>query len=410
MHIVIIGGGASGMVAALCAAKNNQVTILEQRDRIGRKLLATGNGRCNMTNTDQSLCHYHGLKDEAYARGFAGRILKRCGSIKTLSFFQTLGIEYRDRNGYIYPASEQASAVLDVLRFALKHADVNVITDCRVDALQAGGNTFTVQTSQGAFQADKVILCAGSKAGIPKDCTEGYALAKSLSHTVIGPLPALVQLCSDEKICKALAGIRTQAGITLLDEDDRVLAKESGEIQFTAYGISGIPTMQISYLAAKELENGRTVSAEVDLMPDKDENAVFDMLQKRRQESAYKTAEQFLIGLFHKNLGIHLMKSVSVSLTAAVSTLTDEDLWKLCKQIKLMPLPVKGTKSFADAQVCAGGVDLFEVTDDLESKKVPGLYFAGEILDVHGDCGGYNLQWAFSTGMLAGTVLAGEQI
>lgn len=404
MSILIIGGGASGMVAALMAAKEHQVTILEQRDRIGRKLLATGNGRCNMTNTDQSLSHYHGLLDEAYTRDFVKRVFSHYGSKEILAFFHTLGIETKDRNGYIYPASEQASAVLDVLRFALNEANVNMICDCRVDSIQKKGERFLVQTSQGEFDAGKVVIAAGSKAGIPKDCTDGYDLARSLSHTVTGPLPALVQLCSDEKHCKTLSGIRTNAKISLVDEDHRILTEDCGEIQFTAYGLSGIPTMQISHLAAKALLEKKKIIAVLDLCPNLSKDECIAMLRDRKQNGFYKTAEQFLIGLFHKNLGITLMKMLQIPLTCPVSGFSEDILAKLAALIKQLTFSVTSTKPFADAQVCAGGVDLHEVSDTLESKIVPGLYFAGEILDVHGDCGGYNLQWAFASGMRAGSL------
>ena len=409
MSVLIIGGGASGMVAAIKAAKDHQVTILEQRDRIGRKLLATGNGRCNMTNTDQSLSHYHGLLDENLSREFAGRVFAQYGIDEILALFKTLGIETKDKNGYIYPASEQASAVLDVLRFALSHANVKIICDCRVDSVEESAHRFYAKTSKGDFYADNVILCPGSKAQIPKDCTDGYALAKSFSHTIVGPIPALVQLCSDEKICKPLAGIRTHAGLTISDGKDQILATDCGEIQFTAYALSGIPAMQVSHIAAKELDAGSKIKAELDLLPDKTQDAVLSMLEERLNESAYKTAEQFLIGLFHKNLGIALMKRLQIPLTESVSKLTQSALADLSREIKHMAFPILQTRSFADAQVCAGGVVLREVKDTLESMKVPGLYFAGEILDIHGDCGGYNLQWAFGSGMLAGS-LQKEQV
>ncbi|MCR5222469.1 MAG: NAD(P)/FAD-dependent oxidoreductase [Lachnospiraceae bacterium] len=401
MNVLIIGGGASGMVAALTAAKSHNVTILEQRDRIGHKLLATGNGKCNMTNADQSLSHYHGLLDEEGSRMFAARVLKRFGKEEVLSFFMDLGILPKEKNGYIYPNSEQASAVLDVLRFALKQEKVRTICDAGVNGIEKKGDRFLVKTSQGEFQADRVILCTGSKAGIPRDQATGYRLASDLSHKIIDPLPALVQLCSDEKICKGLAGIRLNGTIRLY-EDDTLLDTRSGEIQFTNYGISGIPTMQLSYLAAKKLSAHKKVKVSLDLLPDHTEEDCLHILQQRKELGGYKTAEQFLTGIFHKNLGICLMKSIGISLSESVSKLSDQDLSSLCKQIKSFELQIRQTRPFSDAQVCAGGIDLNEVKDTLESKLVPGLYFAGEILDINGDCGGYNLQWAFSSGMLAG--------
>ena len=229
MNILIIGGGASGMTAAICAAKKqNHIIILEQRDRIGRKILATGNGRCNLSNADQSLSHYHALEGDTAARAFVADVFKEYDQKKVLSFFQTLGVEVRDKNGYLYPASEQASAVLDVLRFALDHEKIRVVCDCRVDHIQKKENRFVVKTSGEEYVADRVLLSAGSRAGIPGSCSDGYALAEELGHTILTPLPALVQIISHEKDCKMLSGIRAKAKISLQDESG-FIGSETGE-------------------------------------------------------------------------------------------------------------------------------------------------------------------------------------
>ncbi len=403
MNILIIGGGASGMVAALTAAKqHHNITILEQRDRIGRKILATGNGRCNLSNADQSLSHYHALAGDEAAETFVSEVFKAYDQKSVLEFFRSLGVEIRDRNGYLYPASEQASAVLDVLRFALENEKVRIVTDCKVKQIQKTGGAFLVKTDSGNYEADRLLLSAGSRAGIPSSASDGYALAKEIGHTILDPVPALVQLCSDEKDCKMLSGIRTQAKISLLEEN-HLIASESGEIQFTDYGFSGIPTLQISYLVSERTAKKQRMSVAFDLMQSLTLEECCDLLIMRRQESGYKTCEQFLIGLFHKNLGLCLMKRAGIALTKKVSALSDDELTKLAKLIKAFSFSVKGTRSFQDAQVCAGGVRLDEISKNMESKIIPGLYFAGEIIDIHADCGGYNLQFAFATGMLAGS-------
>ncbi len=401
MSVLVIGGGASGMVAALMASKEHQVTILEQRDRIGHKLLATGNGRCNLTNNDQSLSHYHGGNQ---SQTLVRNVLQQYNKEDMLSFFRKLGIETKERNGYIYPNSEQASAVLDVLRFALSHAGVNIITDCSVENAEYCDHTFTVKTNKGNHCANDLILATGSKAGISGKYATGYHLAEELGHSIVPVRPALVQLISDEKMCKSLAGIRVSSEITLLNAKNECVSKERGEIQFTAYGISGIAAMQVSHLVSGMCEVGQKCSLSVDLLPDVSVEDCQKMLIKRKENNGYKDAGTFLIGLFHKNLGIHLMKRLDIPAATPISDLTEEQLQRLAHLIKSLPFCIKGTKDFIDAQVCAGGVDLSQVKDNLESALTPGLYFAGEMLDIHGDCGGYNLQWAFCSGMLAGSL------
>ncbi len=401
MRVGIVGGGAAGMTAAITAAQSgHEVTIMEHGSRVGKKLLLTGNGRCNLTNVNQESWHYHG-SDPTFADG----IFQQCSHTDTLAFFTRLGIYTRNRNGCLYPYSEQASAVLDVLRMALKRFRVSVLTDCHIMHIQKNV-LFQVDTDQGRYEFEKIILATGSKAA-PQTGSDGsgYALARELGHQIVKPLPALVQLRSEEPYFKQLAGIRTEAKLTILCEGKKS-GVEKGELQLTNYGLSGIPTFQLSHIAAKALDQKKQVEICIDWMPDMEtEERVFAYLKSRLQDCPDKNAGELLIGMLHKNLSLLLVKLSGIQADRAVTMLTQEELYRLARLIKQLHVPVSAVNSFRDAQICSGGVDTSQIKKTLESEFVEGLYFAGEMIDIHGDCGGYNLQWAWSSGMLAGRLL-----
>ncbi len=401
MRVGIIGGGAAGMTAAITAAQSgHEVTVIEHGSRVGKKLLMTGNGRCNLTNVNQESWHYHG-SNPAFAEG----IFKQCSYTDTLAFFTRLGIYTKNKNGCLYPYSEQASAVLEVLRMALKRFQVSVLTDCHVRRIRKSA-LFQVETDQGGYEFDRVILAAGSKAA-PQTGSDGsgYKLAEELGHHIVKPLPALVQLRSAEPYFKQLAGIRAEAKLTIVC-DDKKYGVEKGELQLTGYGLSGIPTFQLSHIAARALDQGQKVDICIDWMPDMEtEDGVFAYLKSRIQNCPDKKAEELLIGVLHKNLCLLLIKLSGVKADRTADTLTDAELNKLARLIKQLRVPVSSANSFQDAQICSGGVDTSQLKETLESGLVEGLYFAGEMIDIHGDCGGYNLQWAWSSGMMAGRLL-----
>lgn len=400
MQVYVIGGGASGMVAAITAArKHHKVTILEQQNHTGHKILATGNGRCNMTNADQSLSHYHGLSNENSSQTLASAVFSRFSYDDTLTFFDELGIVTKNKGGYLYPRSEQASAVADALAMKLQELNVRIICDCAVsEVIQK--DRFQIITSKGNFSADRIILATGSYAGTKG--LAGYELARQLGHHVIEPLPALVQLTSDASLFKPIAGIRTQGKVTLVSSESEVLGSDTGELQLTAYGLSGIPVFQVSYLASRELSQKRKVNALLDFMPDYDEDSLKSLLMNRKRLLADRCMDQFFVGLLNKNLGSFLVSQSGINLTKCAGELTDQEMNCLLVNLKEFKAPVKGTKSYSDAQICTGGIDVEEIDGNLESKKVSGLYFCGEIIDLNGDCGGYNLQWAWSSGAVAG--------
>ncbi len=390
------------MVAAIKAAEqHHKVTILEQRKDLGHKILATGNGRCNLTNSDLSLCHYHGLTDEKLSQKLVSAVLSRFSYEDTIAFFDQLGIMIKNKGGYIYPLSEQSSAVRDVLGMRLQELQVSIINEQIVHEVSYK-NQFYIRTDSNTFAADRLIIATGSRASIPGKAATGYELASQLGHMVKEPLPALVQLTSDAAVFKPLAGIRTQGKVTLYDDKHQVLACDTGELQLTAYGISGIPVFQVSYIAARELQNRNKVWAELDFMPELDVEKLVEILNVRRRQLASRSVEDYLVGMMNNTLGVNLIGHTNIMSTNKVSDLTNQEIRHLAANIKSFRVPVKGTKSYADAQICTGGVPVTEVDNNLESIKIPGLYFCGEILDVNGDCGGYNLQWAWSSGAVAG--------
>ena len=399
--VIIIGGGASGLAAAVCSAREGAaVTIVEHMDRVGKKILSTGNGRCNLTNLD--------MRPECYRCGqpsFPMEVIDGFGVKQTLEFFGGLGIETKSRNGYIYPNSDQASAVLDVLRQETEHLGVVVLTGCEaLEVKPADGRPgFTVATSQGKLQADAVILAAGSKAA-PSTGSDGsgYELAGQLGHKVIKPLPALVQLRCQGKHYKQMAGIRTEARLRLY-AGEVCLAEDTGELQLTDYGLSGIPTFQISRFASRALDEGKRVRVLVDFLPSWPEEETFERLKERTRQLGYKQAEDLLVGVLNKKLAAVLIRAAGIDLSQPVSGLGSKQLARLGGQLRRYEALVMSVNPFANAQVCCGGVDTRQVDPKtMESRLCPGLYLAGELLDVDGICGGYNLQFAWSSGAIAG--------
>lgn len=419
-QVIIIGGGASGLAAGIAAAMEGaQVTILEHMDRVGKKILSTGNGRCNMTNLSVREEHYR-----CSQRQFPMKVLDRFSVWDTLTFFDEIGVITKSKNGYIYPNSEQASAVLDALRLEAAHQGVEVITECHVISIIPSGRSngkgkqpekpegkkagFQVLTDKGTFSCSRVILAAGSKAApVTGSDGSGYELAKALGHRIITPLPALVQLRCQGAFLKQLAGIRCEAVVKLKSEG-KILAADNGELQLTDYGVSGIPTFQISRYASVALHQGRKVSVVLDFLPAKSMEETRRFISQRARTMAYRIAGDFLTGVLNKKLAVVLLKQSRISAEEPVSGIDAERLHQLIQNIKQFEMPVTATNSFEQAQVCCGGVDTREVKPEtMESRLVPGLYLAGEILDVDGICGGYNLQWAWSTGIIAGRCAGG---
>ena len=403
----IIGGGAAGLTAAIAAAeKGAEVTVLERNDRPGKKLLSTGNGKCNLGNENLSPGNYYTTEPD-----FLEGCLKRFGTAETKAFFGGIGLMIKGRNGYLYPVSEQASAVLDVLRYQVYAQGTELVTDCKIEGIEKnrGNGKIHVWGNGKTFSFDRVILACGGRAA-PKTGSDGsgYLLAEQLGHRIIPTVPALVQLKCREDYLKSVAGVRTDALVTVLHRG-KELARERGELQLTDYGISGIPVFQVSRLVNYILKEEREAEIVIDFLPDETRESFEALCGGRIHLQRNRTVEEFFTGILHKKL---MMLFIRLAGLRPQELVTDVDrnkirqVYRLCRQWKVH---VTGSNSYDNAQVCAGGVPLNQVTTDLESKKVPGIYFAGEILDVDGKCGGYNLQWAWCSGYLAGCAAAGAE-
>ena len=400
MKIAVIGGGASGLTAAIAAARNGaEVTICEKLNRVGKKILATGNGRCNYTNMNLSKECYHSNN-----LNFVEEVMKFFNLDKTLVFFEDLGIlPYVDESGKVYPNSLQASSVLDVLRYELKRHKVKEVTDFNVTALRKSKDKFSI-IGNDTITADRVILATGGKASPQLGSDgKGYELAKSLGHEIIEPFPALVQLKLSGKYFKRIAGIKFD-GIVKAYAGDRLIREEEGEILFTDYGISGPPILQVSRKVIEELNKKNKPFLNIDMFPGYSKLKLYDILQDRFRRISYKTIEESMIGFINKKLiPVVFYEAGFEDLNKICGKLNKKEIYKIIDILKEWKFEVIGHNSWQQAQSTAGGIKLSEVNPKtLESLKVKGLYFAGEILDVDGDCGGFNLQWAWSSGYTAG--------
>lgn len=387
-EILILGGGASGLAAAIEGARSGaDVTVLEKLDRVGKKILATGNGRCNLLNIHASPADYNDPP-------FVGRVFAQADVQSDLAFFRSMGLlTTTDAEGRVYPRSGAASSVLDVLRLECMRLGVQIVCGEAAASIRREGGAFVV----GAYRARSVIVACGGKAS-PAHGTDGsgYRLLEAFGHPCTALHPALVQLRTDPDFVKPLKGLRAAVALTLQTLDGKTHAS-SGEALFTEYGLSGIAAMELGRFAA----DGGTLY--MDFLPDMDTSQTLSLLHEAKARGADRPIEQLLLGAVHSRIGQAIMRhALRRKLTAPCSTLTDDELRALAKALKALPLPVRGTKGFADAQVTAGGMDVTAFSDTLESKRVPGLFACGEILNVDGKCGGYNLTFAWSSGRIAG--------
>ena len=405
--VIVIGGGASGMAAALAALERGcAVTLIERQARLGRKLLTTGNGRCNLTNEHAAPERYHGEQPE-----FCRYALARYPASETLAWFADMGLEtVTEADGRVYPRTNAANSVLDVLRGALgRYEGLTLLAGDPVSAVRYKNGVFTCTLeSGGAVRASRLVLACGGAAGSKVGgVLDGYKLAKSLGHHRTALYPSLVQIKTDPTYPRALKGVKTPAHL-LLRRGSRVLAENEGEILFTEYGVSGPAVFEISRYAST---GGDGLTLHLDLWAEKSAEEVLRHLRARRDAKkpdapTEQTAGTIFAGVLHSRLGQVVVKAAGLSPAAALRALTEQDLALLAGLCKDFPLPVTGTCGFDQAQVTAGGLDTSEFDPHtLQSRLTPGLYACGELLDVDGDCGGYNLQWAWSSARLAGRLL-----
>jgi predicted Rossmann fold flavoprotein len=407
--VTVIGGGASGMMAAISAARAGaEVTLLERMPRVGKKLLATGNGRCNLTNIHCPVSRYHGGDDV-----FIATVLGQFTVDETLAFFENLGIACRTEDeGKVYPHSDQASAVLDVLRYELEQRRVTLVVEADVAAIVPKGQDFVLQLHDGReFTASRVVLASGGRAGPQFGSNgSGYRLAQRLGHRVVEPLPGIVSLRLDAPFLPRLKGVKF-IGMIEGRAGGEALRREAGEILFTEYGVSGPPVLQVSrtVLAAAASAARRPARVSLDLFPDVTRGQLEASLVARFATQGQKPVEMGLVGLLNKRLiPVVLIEAGIRDMSQPCALIPATAARALAGLLKAWTFDVTGSQSWHDAQVSAGGVAVDEVdATTLESTRQPGLYLCGEVLDVDGDCGGFNLQWAWSSGWVAGRHSAG---
>ncbi len=396
MVIGIIGGGASGMAAALAAAENPdaQVVLMERQARVGRKLGATGNGRCNLTNLHASEGGYHG--DDA---AFADHAISAFGPEETLQWFSSLGLfTVAEGSGRVYPYSDQANSVVDVLRFALEKENITVKLGFEAEKVKRTSAGFRIESKDETVECDKLIIACGGLAGTKLGGTmSGYKFLRGLGHKCTKLRPTLVQLKSSWGGCAGLKGVRCNCHAAIY-HNGQLHSESTGELQFTEYGISGPVIFEISRDVCQD--KGDWV-CRLDFLPKISPAKLAEELQRRKNTSL--PASELLTGILHNRLGRVLSQSAGISQNQKVSELSDYDLNQAISAVKEFEISLTEPMGMDSAQVTAGGIVTKEFNEKtMESRIVPGLYACGEVLDIDGDCGGYNLQWAWSSGRLAG--------
>lgn len=399
-RIIIIGGGAAGMMAALSAKKNGgEIIILERNDRVGKKLLATGNGRCNYTNRNLSINNYHGNNPE-----FAYSALSEFNVEMTMEFFERLGITPAiEDNGKVFPLSFQSSSMLDVLRYEIETQEIELITEAQVSEIKKRKKFTIILKDKRTFEGDKVIIATGGMA-LPSSGSDGngYTLCKKLGHTVTDVFPGLVQLKLESSFLKSLDGVKF-LGVAGIYVDNKLILEDSGDILFTSYGISGPPILQLSRTALEYINKGKSVELRVSIIHTRSQEELFQYLVNRFNFNDKKTVEIGLIGLINKRLIIPILKELNIDKNKNLEFLSKDEIRKLSQILTSWHFKVIGSQSWGNAQVTAGGVNTDEIdSKTMESKIVEGLYIVGELLDIDGDCGGFNLQWSWSSGYIAG--------
>ena len=397
-EIAVIGGGASGLMAAITAKKSGkEVIILERKDRILKKVLITGNGRCNITNVNANISNYFGKNISSVEN-----ILNKFTPQNTMDFFNELGIVCNEENrGKVYPLSGQASSVVDALRFEAEKLGIKIETEFYVRKIEKDGFKFRIYSEdRKKIEAGRVIIAAGGQSYPELGSNgSGFELAKELGHSVTKLSPSIVQLKTEKNQVKGLQGIKTDVAVTAYGDNKKICTYD-GELLFTDYGISGNVVFNISFV----MPLYKNVEFEIDFMEKFDYNELYEMLKERKRILSHLTMENYFNGMINKKLGQFLSKVSGIEkLSKPVKDLNDSDIRKLCTVLKKYRVKILETTGFKNAQVTAGGVSLDEVNiETLESKIVKGLYFSGEVLDVYGECGGFNLQWAWASGHIAG--------
>ena len=397
MKIIVVGGGCSGVVAAINAKnKDNEVVILERNNTLLKKLLLTGNGRCNYFNETYSIDNYHSNNID-----LVNDFISDKNITMSKEFFDNLGIVPKIKNGYYYPYSNQAVSIKDILANEVNRLGIKVIYDTYVEDIEKE-DKFIIKTNNEEYICDKLILSTGSFA-YPKTGSDGhgYSILEKLGHTIIKPVPALVQLNANSKYLKDWDGVRSDVYLELF-EDGEYLTKEEGEIQFTNYGISGICTFNLSHFISRGLEENKKYVVKINFVPfikTLISPWLYEYANKNKEKDIYELLEGFL----NKKLIPIILKESNIKSSKKYDELTKEEKVKLINSLRHFKVEITSTKGFDSSQVCNGGVSLDEVNiNTMESKIVKDLYIIGELLDINGNCGGYNLTECWISGILSG--------
>ena len=397
-RVLVVGGGAAGLSAAIAAASRGcAVTVLERLPRVGKKLLLTGNGRCNLGHADLGLSHYHGSLVQ-----IAEPILR---AFDSAAYFRQFGLYTRtDSEGRMYPMSGTAASVLDALRFAAEQRGVQTVCDRQVTGLTQKKDGWQVFCGDAKFSADRVILAAGGAAA-PNCGTDGslYPVLRRMGYRIVQPAPALCPIPTEPARVRALKGMRVRANAKAM-LDGKVCKAEQGEVQFTDTALSGICMFNLSRLTAA---HGERMEIALDLLPELPESGTAELLHDLLKLRGDLPAGDLLTGLLPKRIAETLVKQCGGNCGAQAAAMTPQQIKSLAALLRDWRFPVTGIAKFAQAQVTAGGIAGDCVTDTLESRLHKGLYFCGELLDLDGDCGGYNLTWCWASGEAAGNACAG---
>lgn len=393
--VIIIGGGASGLVAAIEASKQyKNVAVIEKEERLGRKILATGNGKCNLSNINAKVSDYHGSFSYAVKNLFA-----QFPSEYLIDYFERMGLyTFADSMGRVYPRCKQASAVLDILRNQVEMAEITKITNSKVKDV-AVGETFTVTTDSGNYRCEKLIIACGGKSS-PNLGSDGsmYKIIENLGHTVTRLKPALCPISVKSDIIKSIKGVRADGKLTAISKGKQIKSSY-GEIQFTENSISGICAFDLSYIDFDTIH--------VSLMPDFTKQQIAEILRQRREIFSLNSIADFFLGMFNNKLSTAILKTAKMgSFNRKCNDISEKEINQLAKVINEFDFSVIKNSDYSKSQVTAGGVNGREINDKtFESLFIPNLYFCGEVIDIDAICGGYNLRFAFSSGIKAGQLL-----
>lgn len=394
--IAIIGAGASGLIAAIVAARQGaQVCIYEKNNKIGKKILATGNGRCNVTNQHIELSNYHGQNPS-----FINPSINRFQTSTCKEFFSQLGVEMAEgQRGRLYPKSLQSASISELLAYECNRLGVEINLNAEVRMIEKTTNAFCLRLEDKSLHVKRVLIATGGLAmPILGSCDSGYEFAKALGHTLIPTHPTLVQLECKEDL-KSISGVKVVGDIEVYI-DNELKSTRSGDILFTNYGISGSAVLDVSRVISHAILHKRGVHVKLDLLPEYSKEQLKNLLKKRLEFSNSKSVAFWLEGFINSKLANHISKGLAVK---SADDLSNKELTTLVYKLKNMSLHVEDTKGYKSAEVTAGGVNTKEIdAKTMQSKIQKGLYFSGEVVDIDGDCGGYNLHWAWASGYTAG--------